>query len=131
MDTETLAPLDALNIALGLVHNRVSKDDWSSLPENTRAPFESLSSAVLPTKAHGTVKAWMVAHNGQSVYTLQIGRNGRNPWAPDARVINASRPSRVSFDDSIREYSGCSVVAASDNVLIMSTAHQVAMYVIA
>lgn len=130
--SEILTPLDALAIPLALIPKRMERDDWSELTPADREPFETIHAATLPTAARGTVKAWMQAHHGAAVHTLQIGLNGRNPWCPGRRIVDArSRATGVLLDGSLRGYVGARVLLASDDVLVLATSYQVAMYVVA
>lgn len=94
-------------------------------------------------RAGGTMRAWMEAHDGQDVHTLQATVTNerthvgevRSVWQPGARTVDASRAGGVQLDGSRRDYAGCRVVSASDDVLIVATTwgedRQVMVYVTA
>ncbi len=84
--------------------------------------YATLRAAIVerPTTPRGTMRAWMTAHDGQYVETVQLPDDGRF-WIPGARRVDASRASSVSLDESSRDYRGCRVVGASDDALVIVT----------
>ena len=65
----------------------------------------------------------------------RAGGEVRSVWQPGARTVDASRAGGVQLDGSRRDYAGCRVVSASDDVLIVATTwgedRQVMVYVTA
>ena len=67
-------------------------------------------------RTEGTLKAWMQAHDGEPIDTLQttmiVEQDGQpviepmRPWAPGSRRVDASRAAVVLLDDSRRDYAG-------------------------
>jgi hypothetical protein len=89
--------------------------------------------------ARGTMRAWMEAHTGQDVRTLQANVHTSGDvysvWTPGGRTVSAVRPGSVRLGESTRDYAGCRVLAATDATLIIATdrvndAQQVAVYTV-
>lgn len=79
--------------------------------------------------ARGTMRAWMEAHNGDVVTTIQARRDGHS-WCPTGRTVDArSRQGSVQLSGSTRDYAGCRVLHATDDVLIVTTYDEVIAYV--
>ena len=83
-----------------------------------------------PTAASGTMRAWMSARDGMTVDTFQWGNDGRNPWAPGPRTIDASRAGSVTLDGSTRYYAGMRVIGASDAALLVRDDWQSVLYIV-
>lgn len=79
----------------------------------------------------GTMRAWMTAHNGARVLTVQVDTDGRNAWAPGARVIDASHAGSVRLDGSRRDYAGCRVIATGPSGITIDAGAQVVAYALA
>ena len=99
--------------------------------------WDSVMRDVLNLPATGTARAWMQAHNGDSVRTLQATVHASGDvysvWTPGARTVDASRAGSVQLDGSARDYSGLRVVSATPDTLIAVTtwgddARQVCVY---
>jgi hypothetical protein len=85
-------------------------------------------SATTSLTAHGTMRAWMTAHDSASVETLQIGIDPLSVWAPGPRTVNAAAATYVEFDGSRRDYAGMHVLGASPTVLAVGDNHHVIIY---
>ena len=72
----------------------------------------------LESPASGTMRAWMEAHNRQTVTTIQIDNRNGSGWFPTGRTIDA-RPSAVFLDRSAHEYRGMKVLHATGSALIV------------
>ena len=95
--------------------------------ESLRATLEAL-----PARG-GTMRAWIQAHNGKRVDTLQASHSGRNIWAPLGRTVDAmSHAGRVSLltEDgaSARYYAGCRVIGSSATVLAVTSDDALIIY---
>jgi hypothetical protein len=109
----TIASLHTL-----LTTHRDGVEDPTSRAAYAR-PITMLDEA--PTTPTGTMKAWMEAHHGMKVDTLQV-QGERNVWAPAARTVDATnRAGCVFLDGSAREYRGCRVVGADENSLVVTS----------
>lgn len=78
----------------------------------------------------GSVKAWMRAHDGKNIDTLQVNvtRSGEliNAWNPGPRLLRSTmQATRFWFEvgggHSSREYAGMRLEAVSDTMLVAST----------
>ena len=110
----------------------MSADTLDTLTEVTGArqdiwQCETVHEALKARKPAGTMRAWMSAHNGQKVTTIQVNWS---TWAPTGRTIDASRSSYVTFDGSRQDYAGMSVIHADETTLIVDSEHCTAAYVI-
>lgn len=109
----------------------------------TAAAVERVYAAALTDgtpRPAGTMRAWMQAHDGQTVDTVQVRHDGAQGWAPTGRTIDAhSTAGAVHFgypdeDEpnwSARYYAGCVVVAASPDGLIIDDGYLVVAYALA
>lgn len=79
--------------------------------------------------ARGSMRAWMEAHNGATVTTVQVHRDNGQAWSPTGRTVDASRAGSVRLDGSTRDYRGMRVLHATDDVLIVSDSWHVIAYV--
>jgi len=68
----------------------------------------------------GTMKAWMAAHHGNEVHTIQVDDHNGNVWTPLGRMVDASKASSVRLGESTRDYKGMRVMSASSDLLIVS-----------
>lgn len=76
----------------------------------------------------GTLKAWMQAHDGEPVDTLQVtivvARDGHSvieperPWAPGSRRIDATRAAVVLLNDSRRDYAGVTTFLTEEKIYV-------------
>lgn len=78
----------------------------------------------------GTMRAWMEAHNGLSVDTVQLTNETGNCWTPIDRKIEATRAGKVLLNDSARDYKGMRVLSATDSVLIVENDTQTIAYIV-
>lgn len=83
----------------------------------------------LDAPARGTMRAWMEAHNGDVVTTVQVHRDNGQAWSPTGRTVDATRAGSVQLSGSIRDYRGMRVLHATDDVLIVSDSWHVIAYV--
>jgi len=99
--------------------------------------WDSVMRDALNLPAAGTVRAWMNAHNGDTVRTLQatVHTSGDvySVWTPGPRTVTATRAGSVQLDGSTRDYAGLRVAAATPDTLIAVTtwgddARQVCVY---
>lgn len=74
----------------------------------------------LTLPASGTLRAWMQAHHGGKVTTIQIDQNNGSAWAPMGRTVDASRASSVKLDGSTRDYAGMRVKHTAPNCIIVA-----------
>ena len=77
----------------------------------------------------GSVKAWMQAHDGQSIDTLQVNVSPEgmltNGWNPGPRTLRSTQQAtqfgfEVGEEQSRREYAGMRLEAVSDTMLVAS-----------
>jgi hypothetical protein len=87
--------------------------------------WESVITDAVSDGARGTMRAWMEAHNGARIETLQatvsIDGGIRDLWTPGARILDATRSTFATLNGSRRDYGGCRVLAAGDETLIIVT----------
>ena len=81
-----------------------------------------------PTTRGGTMRAWMQAHHGERVDTLQASHSNGRLWAPLGRTVDASRATRVELNGSSRHYAGCRVIASSATVLAVTSSDALIIY---
>lgn len=84
--------------------------------------------AALDSSPKGTMRAWMAAHDGELVTTVQVDRKAGTRWAPTGRTVEA-RPSFVLLSGSRRDYKGMRVLHATENALIVADDWHVVAYV--
>lgn len=80
--------------------------------------------------ATGTMRAWMQAHDGMTVATVQVTNKSGQTWAPTGRTIDARRASYVELSGSRRDYSGMRVQHVTEDCLIVSDSWHTIAYVI-
>jgi hypothetical protein len=98
---------------------RTAMSDVHHLLMQLQSPnLKSAISAARHAEPNGTMRAWMQAHEGGYVDTLQVGYKQR-AWNPGMRRVSVVRPSYVMLDESRRDYAGMVVVASSPNALIV------------
>lgn len=130
-DTVTPNPLDAI---MTRVHDMARRTNGGYNDEReTDAPsvVSRHYDYVTAAPASGTLKAWMQAHHGQEVHTVQVGRNGSMPWAPTGRTVDASRASFVTLGGSRRDYAGMRTLHATTDAIIVADDWQIVFYVAA
>lgn len=78
----------------------------------------------------GTLKAWMTAHDGAPIDTLQatirvVNEDGTRGdiviekfWAPGSRRVDATRAATVLLDDSRRDYAGVVTFLTEEKIYI-------------
>lgn len=78
----------------------------------------------------GSVKAWMQAHDGENIDTLQVNVSPQgvltNGWNPGPRTLRSTMQAtrfwfEVGDEHSTREYAGMRLEAVSDTMLVAST----------
>lgn len=78
----------------------------------------------------GSVKAWMQAHDGKNIDTLQVNVSPQgvltNAWNPGPRTLRSTQQAtrfwfEVGDEHSSREYAGMRLEAVSDTMLVAST----------
>lgn len=104
---------------------------WQTAGAKAAAVVEPYIAALDDAKPSGTLKAWMTAHHGQHVTTLQVCDDGTGAWAPIGRRIDAhSAAGAVFLADSRRDYAGSRVVATTDRSIAVAFPFQLAIYAI-
>ena len=78
----------------------------------------------------GSVKAWMQAHDGENIDTLQANVNAEgvitSAWNPGPRTLRSTQQAtqfgfEVGEEQSRREYAGMRLDAVSDTMLVASS----------
>lgn len=92
--------------------------------ENDRERF-----AAPDGKTHRSYKAWVTAHEGARVDTLQASFPDDTgeiymPWAPANRMVEA-RSTFALFNGSRRDYKGVKVLASDENTIVATDGEQV------
>lgn len=78
----------------------------------------------------GSLRAWMQAHDGQLVTTLQVSNGAGTVWCPTGRTIDASRAGGVVLSGSTRPYRGMVVAGATDAAIVVADDWHTVAYVI-
>ena len=124
------------------LHKMIERSD----DPQTAAEAQEWKSAIerVPSTPRGTMKEWMADHDQQPVRTYQFVYDPATgavsqPWSPGSRRVLNTRASAVLMasgdgdEPSIRDYAGCRVVGANDDVLAIESDHgerkQIAVYV--
>lgn len=115
---ETLAPILATIEAAELAGRHDAVAIWRN------------ALAQAPSAPRGTMRAWMSARDGMPVDTFQWGNDGRNPWAPGPRTIDATRAGSVTLNGSQRDYAGMRVIGASESALLVRDDWQTVLYIV-
>lgn len=98
-------------------------DDYASL-------VVAMIRTTLKQPPMGTLRKWMVAHNGEVVTTVQIHNGNGTAWTPTGRTIDASKSTYVELSGSARYYAEMHVVATAPNVIIVADDEHTIAYVI-
>ena len=113
-DTTMVAPVRTLHSAVMALPDSEARSLWLAALES------------LPTEPRGTLRQWAKDRHGATVRTYQWRVTSEDkpaqPWAPGPRMLDSrTRAGAMILDDSIRDYDGCRVVAASDSAILIET----------
>lgn len=95
----------------------------TTTPDQLTGPAATVHTALSAphAPASGTMRAWMQAHDGESVHTVQVTNHNGQVWAPLSRTVDAhTRAGSVILGDSNRDYAGMRVLSAAPHLLIVA-----------
>ena len=117
----TARPLDVLAPVIDRIEENATERFALDIARLIRGAYDA--------PAKGTMRAWMEAHHGDIVTTVQVNRDTGQAWSPTGRTVDATRAGSVQLSGSTRDYKGMRVLHATDDVLIVSDSWHVIAYV--